>query len=162
MSDNESRKVGFKSVFSASNPEVPLPLHDGKNTKRMSQYGYTSDYTVPGNDVRQDLTTTRQNKKFATNEYARELENGISTDNNENLIWKRLGNTPILALIGDDGNVIPLDAETIKNTSKNERQTIFKTLSDFFAKMYGYEGGKKSKSRKNRNVKKRKTIRRRK
>ena len=64
--------------------------------------------------------------------------------------------------MNEDGTFTPLDEYTLKNTSKNERQTIFKALSEFFAKMYGYEGGKKSKSRKLKSSKKRKTIRRRK
>lgn len=168
MSDEENRNVAFHNTFSSSNPNVPLGLHGDnrqQNPTKKSTFGYTTNPNVPDNDYRRNiLVDSFVDPNEARKEFKREVINGTITNNygDANLKWKTVGSNQILALINKDGTFTPLDEETITNTSKNERQTIFKTFSEFFAKMYGYEGGKKSKSRKLKSSKKRKTIRRRK
>lgn len=170
--DKEKRKrVEFdNNVFSASNPNDPRQLYGdknpNKNPNKESNYGYTTDSNVPGNQYRSYfLTSPPQEKKIAIEEYRKEVKDGtIENYDDGNLKWETAGSNqnPILVLMNKNGTVTQLDKNLLRNTTENERQTLLKAISEFFAKMYGYDGGKKSKTRKNKNVKKRKTIRRRK
>jgi predicted NodU family carbamoyl transferase len=132
-----------------------ISIWSGVGNKIQKRYSQTYPHSV-------GLFYSAMTQRCGFKHNSEEMKNGITTDNNENLIWKIQGKTPVLVLMNKDGTYKSVDGDTLDNTSKNERQTIFKAFSEFFAKMYGYDGGKKSKSRKNRNVKKRKTIRRRK